>query len=193
VPPEVNKSESKEGEQHARRVPLVGQAQEIVQRYLLRPADKFCFDPAQAVEERNAARRDGKHLGKDGKHWPSYQRRIDAIKGRRCAERYTKDTYRAAIRYAIRAVNRTILNQIKDEMPDASREQIQEAFTRQRIPDWHPHQLRHTAATLVRKALGDSGLDAARALLGQKTLAIADVYAEVDQELAVKAAKHLAI
>jgi integrase len=70
-------------------------------------------------------------------------------------------------------------------MPGVSREQIQEAFTGRRIPDWHPHQLGHTAATLVRKALGDSGLDAARALLGQKTLAIADVYAEVDQELAV--------
>lgn len=46
---------------------------------------------------------------------------------------------------------------------------------------WHPHQLRHNAATRVRK---ERGIDAARALLGHRSLAITDIYAELDQGLA---------
>lgn len=48
---------------------------------------------------------------------------------------------------------------------------------------WHPHQLRHTAATNIRK---EYGLDAARAVLGHRTPVITEVYAELDQSKAVK-------
>jgi integrase len=50
---------------------------------------------------------------------------------------------------------------------------------------WYPHRLRHSAATLIRKQFG---LDAARAVLGQKSLAIADTYAQIDGALAAKVA-----
>jgi integrase len=43
---------------------------------------------------------------------------------------------------------------------------------------WHPHQLRHSAATRLRK---QDGLDAARVILGHKSAAAAEVYAEIDQ------------
>ena len=42
---------------------------------------------------------------------------------------------------------------------------------------WHPHQLRHAAATRIRRQYG---LEAARAVLGHKSLAITEVYAEQD-------------
>ena len=53
---------------------------------------------------------------------------------------------------------------------------------------WHPHQLRHNAATRVSK---ERGIDAARALLGHRSLAVTDVYAELDQGLAVSFVKQI--
>jgi integrase len=43
---------------------------------------------------------------------------------------------------------------------------------------WHPHQLRHSAATRLRKQYG---LEAARVVLGHRSAAVAEVYAEIDQ------------
>lgn len=48
---------------------------------------------------------------------------------------------------------------------------------------WHPHQLRHNAGTAVRKA---ADLDAARTVMGQGSLAVAEIYAEKDLETARK-------
>lgn len=54
------------------------------------------------------------------------------------------------------------------------------------IPDWSPNQLRHTAATLIRKQFG---LDAAAAVLGHAQVSTTEIYAEIDMALAAKAAK----
>jgi hypothetical protein len=43
---------------------------------------------------------------------------------------------------------------------------------------WHPHQLRHNAATRLRKQYG---LEAARVVLGHRSSAVAEVYAAIDQ------------
>jgi integrase len=45
------------------------------------------------------------------------------------------------------------------------------------VPKWHPHQLRHSAATQLRK---EFGLDVARAVLGHSSPAATEVYAELD-------------
>jgi integrase len=50
---------------------------------------------------------------------------------------------------------------------------------------WHPHQLRHTFGTEIRKV---HGLDAARALMGHRSLSQAEEYAELDAGLAAKVA-----
>jgi integrase len=49
------------------------------------------------------------------------------------------------------------------------------------VPDWHPNQLRHNAATRLRR---DFGLDAARVILGHSTPVVTEIYAEVDREKA---------
>lgn len=49
---------------------------------------------------------------------------------------------------------------------------------------WHPHQLRHNAATFLRK---EFGLETARIILGHRSAAITEVYAEMDQEKALEA------
>jgi integrase len=49
---------------------------------------------------------------------------------------------------------------------------------------WHPHQLRHNAATFLRK---EFGLETARIILGHRSSAITEVYAEQDQQKAMEA------
>jgi integrase len=46
---------------------------------------------------------------------------------------------------------------------------------------WHPHQLRHTAATRLRR---EFGLEAAQVILGHKTLKVTEIYAEKNVEAA---------
>jgi integrase len=53
------------------------------------------------------------------------------------------------------------------------------------VPHWHPHQLRHNHATMVRRQYG---LEVARILLGHKTAAVTEIYAEADEQKAVEIA-----
>ena len=64
------------------------------------------------------------------------------------------------------------------------RRAIQRACTKADIPSWHPHQLRHNAATWLRK---EFGLDVARIILGHRSPAITEIYAELDREKAINA------
>jgi integrase len=52
------------------------------------------------------------------------------------------------------------------------------------VPKWHPHRLRHNAATLLRR---EFNIDVASAVLGHATPAITERYAERDEALAVEA------
>lgn len=49
------------------------------------------------------------------------------------------------------------------------------------VPRWHPHQLRHSCATRLRR---EQGLEAARVVLGHTSPAVTTHYAEVDAEKA---------
>jgi integrase len=53
------------------------------------------------------------------------------------------------------------------------------------VSHWHPHQLRHSAATLIRKQFG---IEAAQHVLGHSSLQMAELYAEKNAEVA----KHVA-
>lgn len=77
---------------------------------------------------------------------------------------FDRRNYSDAVRRAIRAANRAGKG----------------------IPFWSPNQLRHTAATLIRKQFG---LDAAAAVLGHAKMSTTEIYAELDQALAAKAVK----
>ena len=57
------------------------------------------------------------------------------------------------------------------------RQAIVRGCDRAGVPHWHPNQLRHNAATAIRKQFG---LDAARAILGHSTAVVTEVYAELD-------------
>ena len=55
---------------------------------------------------------------------------------------------------------------------------IQYGCARAGVSPWHPHQLRHSAATWLRK---EFGLDAARVILGHASASTAEIYAELDR------------
>lgn len=67
----------------------------------------------------------------------------------------------------------------------AYRQAISRACDAAGVAHWHPHQLRHTAATEMRKAYG---VEAARAALGHSHLDATEIYAEVDAQIAARIA-----
>lgn len=64
---------------------------------------------------------------------------------------------------------------------------IRKACDRAGVPRWHPHQLRHLAATVVEELVDE---EEARALLGHKGLGMTKRYAHADL---LKAAKMAAL
>lgn len=59
---------------------------------------------------------------------------------------------------------------------------VARACDRANFPHWHPNQLRHNAATRLRK---EFGLDVARVILGHSSPVVTEVYAEVDRDKAI--------
>ncbi len=57
------------------------------------------------------------------------------------------------------------------------RHAVAKACKKAEIPQWHPHQLRHTRAMEIR---AEFGLDAAHVILGHRSPKITEVYAEID-------------
>ncbi len=60
---------------------------------------------------------------------------------------------------------------------------IRRACERADVPAWHAHQLRHNAATWLRK---EFGLDVARVIMGHRSHDVTAIYAEVDADRAVE-------
>jgi len=87
-------------------------------------------------------------------------------------EQYDSVSYRKAVRYATTAARKVIRKNGGD--PDKE------------LPYWTPYQLRHTAATKVRKEMG---YECAGATLGHTNMSATAIYAERNQGLADEAAK----
>jgi integrase len=106
---------------------------------------------------------------------PSQRGRKRKAKPKRpLGKRYDTRSYYHAVLYGIRKFNAAA----KARSQEAGCEQSQE------IPHWHRNQLRHNAATLLRR---ESRLDVARAVLGHSSPAVTEVYAELDQAKAADA------
>ena len=95
----------------------------------------------------------------------------------RPGERYAVTSYYTAIRRGCEKADR--LSHEKD--PSIPVEQVV-------VPVWHPHQLRHSHATEVRRRFG---LEAAQVSLGHAQANVTEVYAERDLTLAVKVAQQI--
>jgi hypothetical protein len=56
------------------------------------------------------------------------------------------------------------------------------------VPNWTPNQLRHNAGTKIRRK---HGLEAARLILGHRSAATTEIYAEKDLAEAVRIMKEM--
>ncbi len=157
---------------HARKVDLGPRAQELIRPHLTGDPQAFLFAPPSGQ-------------GSRGGH--AYRRKKKGGRtGRRLGERYTTASYRRAITRGcdlafpvpakLGPVEGETLAAWWARLPAKRRAEVKAWRKAHR---WHPHQLRHAAATRIRR---DHGLDAARAILGHRTLRITEAYAEFDRE-----------
>ena len=153
-------------------------AQEVVGPFLSgRPVEAFMFSPAEAEVERRAAihaSREtplscGNRPGTNCKRRPSKQP----------GDCYTTDSYRRAIIYGC---DRAF------PPPDDIRDDPAVVKQWRKEHRWHPHQLRHSAATMIRK---EFGLEAAQLLLGHVHADVTQVYAEVNHTKALEVAEKI--
>jgi integrase len=138
---------------HERKVFLGPKAQAILQSWLRADPDAFLFQPVEAEAERNAARSANRKTPMTPSH---RKRKPKAVPKRSKRECYDVASYRRAIKYGCK---------------------------RATVPNWHPHQLRHNAATALRK---EFGVDVAGVILGHRQLAVTQIYAERDEAKAAE-------
>jgi len=150
---------------HERVIPIGPKEQEIIRRHLKTNVQAFLFSPRDSVAEFRARQR----ANRKTKVQTTQVNRKKKHPRKQPGERYTSTNYALAIAAAIKRHN--------DQVPED-----------QRIPHWSPHRLRHTWATELRRQFG---LDVARAVLGHRTPAITEVYAEIDQAKAMEAMEQI--
>jgi integrase len=155
----------------ARVVAIGPRAQEVIRPFLDRPADAYLFSPREAREDRYAAMRSRRK----SKVPPSQECRRKAAPERLPALRYTPRSYHEAIQMACTKAN-------------AEAEKKADGGPWEPVPEWHPHQLRHTHATEVRRVFG---LEAAQVALGHSSANVTEIYAERDMRLAADVAANL--
>jgi integrase len=132
---------------HDRTILLGPQTQEILRPWLKENSSAFLFSPADAVAARNAERRRNRKTPMTPSQTKRSPKRNPKRPARAC---YDKNAYGQAIMRACKKAG---------------------------VPHWRPNQLRHNAATRIRKQFG---IEAARQVLGHRSAAVTEVYAEAD-------------
>jgi integrase len=164
--------ESHKTEHHDRdRVIFIGpKAQELLRPYLLRPTDAYCFAPAEA----EAMRREKMHARRETPLSCGNRPGTNRLRRprKKAGSHYTNDSYRRAIH---RACDLAFPPPAERELSDA---ELKLWRSKHR---WSPNQLRHSAATEIRKQFG---LEAVQVTLGHASADVSQIYAERDLSLA---------
>jgi integrase len=166
-----------------RVIPLGPRAQEVLLRFLARDAEAYCFRPCDSEAKRLAARNAERKTPLSCGNRPGTNRKRKPRKAP--GERYTTDSYRRAITYACdKAFPHPVLGQIARR--ELTVEQLSELKAWQSDRRWAPNQLRHAAATEVRRQFG---LEAAQVILGHSQANVTQVYAERDMARGIEVAR----
>jgi integrase len=175
VDPWIYRPESHKTEHHGhgRTIFFGPMAKEILLPYLLRNAESYCFSPADSERHRKAEMRDARKT----KVQPSQVDRSKSNPRRFAGECYSKDSYARAIARACDAADRQAH---KDNPVVAADDRL--------VQSWTPNQLRHAAATKIRR---EFGLEAAQVILGHSRADVTQVYAERDMERAANVMKEI--
>ena len=169
---------------HAREVFLGPRAQELLKPYLTRPdrTTPHLFSPTAAVTESRASRRAARVTPLGLGNGPGANRRPGPK--RTAGTRYTTAIYRQAI---ARACERAFampaeLRPDPEDAPARAAERTSARAAWRAANVWHPNQLRHSAATRIRR---DYGPEAAQVILGHKNMRTTELYAERNVSAAV--------
>ena len=178
---------------HERVIFMGPRAQAVVGEFLKRDMQAYLFSPTAAEQERRAAMSEARKTPLSCGSTPGSNKKRKP--GRKPDEKYDTAAYRRAIARGcdeafpppaelqrIRVVaNGRKVNATRWETPQEWQNRLgknwEKLETWQTDHRWHPHQLRHSAATLLRK---EFGLEAARVVLGHRSAAVAEIYAEID-------------
>jgi integrase len=179
--------ESHKTEHHDRdRVVFIGpKAQALLLRYLARDSAMYCFRPIDSEAKRRAEVHTNRKTPLSCGNRPGSNRRSKPK--RTVGECYTTASYRRAIHRACdKAFSHPKLGyKLRSSFTDAEKSELREWQTSHR---WSPNQLRHTAATEIRKR---HGLEAAQVILGHSTADVTQVYAERDIAKGIEVARRL--
>jgi len=153
-------------------IPLGPRAQAIVRPYLKLDTTAYLFCPRDSADWHIIRRAARSGLNRKTKAYPSEKRRVEKIKTQRrerrqrrsAGDRYDTASYRRAIQYGIERALRVGTA----------------------VATWHPHQLRHSKATEIRRQFG---LEAAQVALGHASAEVTQVYAERNLHLAIDIAR----
>ena len=171
-------------EHHDRdRVIFIGpQAQDILRPYLLRESSAYCFSPAESERKRRAEIHENRQTPLSCGNCPGSNRRRRPK--RKPSDRYTNNSYRRAIHRACDLAfppPSPLAKRDKETAVAWSRRlthsQRKELKAWQNEHRWSPNQLRHSAATKIRKKYG---LEAAQVTLGHANADVSQIYAERD-------------
>ncbi|MBM4005356.1 MAG: site-specific integrase [Planctomycetes bacterium] len=173
-------------EHHERkRIVCIGpRAQMILKPYLLRADETCCFVPSESAEKQRRRRTMNRTTPLSCGNLPGDR----STKRRRSppGDCYSTDTYRRAITrgcelaFGMPAELRKI--PAKGRAPEQERRRLQSLANEWRAANcWHPHQLRHTAATEVRRTFG---LEHAQMVLGHSRADVTQTYTARNLELA---------
>jgi integrase len=162
-------------------------AQEVIRPFLILDISGYLFSPKRAMDEQNAAAREARKTPLYPSHVRHQAKRRKARGRRPLGDHYDVNGYRIAVgRACDRAFPHPELSKIRPK--DLTDDQKAALTAWCKAHRWHPHQLRHTAATLIRRRYG---AEAAQAVLGHAELSTTEIYAEKSLEAARAIAKEI--
>lgn len=144
----------------ARTLYIGPKAQAILKPYLLRGTDDACFSPQESERQRLDTNHAARTTPLSCGNRPGTNR-VSRKPRRAPGTSFTTGTFARAILYACK---------------------------RGKLDHWHPNQLRHSAATAIRKQFG---LEAAQLILGHSGADITQIYAERDATKAIEVARRI--
>jgi len=159
---------------HRKPAPLGPKAQAIIRPFLDRDKESHLFSPREAEAWRLERRPVHYKAKRKTPVYPSELRAREKAKQARRRRKpkrpkrdhYDTDSYRRAIVYGLKKARKSGVE----------------------IRHWHPHQLRHSRGTAIRRKYG---IEAAQVALGHARADVTQVYAEKNLELAKRIAREM--
>jgi integrase len=166
---------------HVRAVLIGPRGQEVLRPWLRPDPQEHLFQPKEGRAAYDAERR----KNRKSKMTPSQtKRQVKRNPKKVPSDRYSVISYDQAVARGCLSAHCTSCATCLRQKGEKRRDRLARVMRCEgsKAFHWHPNQLRHAAATEIRRV---AGLDAARAVLGHRTPTITEVYAEIDVNKAV--------